>query len=164
MAGIPDYFGSMVFDEREMKARLSGKVYHSLKQTIRRGERLDPEVADAVANAYARYGVVAEKYRSGEYDGKRRDSKEIFHAVGEGRRSQFSQFGHDASLSFLPEPGSACVGREQAAQQDEDGNDTHDQAESGQHFHGQYAQPVFHAAFASFSSRYTVTVLPWNRS
>ena len=39
--------------------------------------------ADAVANAYARYGVVVEKYRSGEYDGKRRDDKEIFHAVGE---------------------------------------------------------------------------------
>ena len=39
--------------------------------------------ADAVANAYARYGVVTEKYRSGEYDGKKRDNEEIFHAVGE---------------------------------------------------------------------------------
>ncbi len=51
MAGIPDYFGSLVFDERVMKARLSGSVYHSLKQTIRRGERLDAGVADAVADA-----------------------------------------------------------------------------------------------------------------
>ncbi len=51
MTNIPEYFGSMVFDEREMKARLSGSVYHSLKQTIRRGERLDASVADAVADA-----------------------------------------------------------------------------------------------------------------
>jgi len=51
MSGIPDYFGSLVFDERAMKARLSGSVYHSLKQTIRRGERLDAGVADAVADA-----------------------------------------------------------------------------------------------------------------
>ena len=51
MAGVPDFFGSMVFDERVMKARLSGKVYHSLKQTIRKGERIDPQIADAVADA-----------------------------------------------------------------------------------------------------------------
>ena len=57
MAGIPDYFGSLVFDEREMKARLSGKVYHSLKQTIRKGERLESEVADAVADAMRDWAV-----------------------------------------------------------------------------------------------------------
>ncbi len=51
MSGVPEYFGSMVFDERMMKARLSANVYHSLKQTIRRGERLDANVADAVADA-----------------------------------------------------------------------------------------------------------------
>ena len=38
---------------------------------------------DAVANAYARYGVVTEKYRAGEYDGRARDEKEIYHALGE---------------------------------------------------------------------------------
>ena len=57
MAGIPDDFGSLVFDERAMKARLPGKVYHSLKQTIRRGERLDPTVADAVADAMRDWAV-----------------------------------------------------------------------------------------------------------
>ncbi len=57
MAGIPDCFGSMVFDEREMKARLSGKVYHSLKQTIRKGERLESEAADAVADAMRDWAV-----------------------------------------------------------------------------------------------------------
>ncbi len=57
MTGIPEFFGSMVFDEREMKARLSGRVYHSLKQTIRRGERLDASVADAVADAMRDWAV-----------------------------------------------------------------------------------------------------------
>ena len=57
MAGIPDDFGSLVFDERAMKARLPGKVYHSLKQTVRRGERLDPTVADAVADAMRDWAV-----------------------------------------------------------------------------------------------------------
>ncbi|MCR5825109.1 MAG: glutamine synthetase III [Oscillospiraceae bacterium] len=51
MTTVPAYFGSLVFDERVMKARLSANVYHSLKQTIRRGERLDASVADAVAEA-----------------------------------------------------------------------------------------------------------------
>ena len=57
MAGIPDDFGSLVFDERAMKARLPGKVYHSLKQTVRRGERLDQTVADAVADAMRNWAV-----------------------------------------------------------------------------------------------------------
>ena len=51
MKNVPDYFGSMVFDDRVMKARLSGKVYRSLKQTIDEGTRLDGDVANAVANA-----------------------------------------------------------------------------------------------------------------
>ena len=57
MAGVPDYFGSMVFDERVMKARLPAKVYHSLKQTVRQGQRLDPSVADAVADAMRDWAV-----------------------------------------------------------------------------------------------------------
>ena len=31
---IPEYFGSMVFDDRVMKARLSADVYRSLRKTI----------------------------------------------------------------------------------------------------------------------------------
>lgn len=38
---------------------------------------------ESVANAFARYGTVIEKYRSGEYDGKARDDKEIYHTLGE---------------------------------------------------------------------------------
>ena len=38
---------------------------------------------DAVANAFARYGTVMEKYRSGEYNGRARDEGEIYHALGE---------------------------------------------------------------------------------
>ena len=51
---VPEYFGSMVFDDRVMKARLSGDVYRSLKQTIQKGVKLDPTVADAVAAIEAR--------------------------------------------------------------------------------------------------------------
>ena len=36
MTTVPEIFGSMVFDSRVMKARLSGDVYHSLKRTIQK--------------------------------------------------------------------------------------------------------------------------------
>ena len=51
MDKVTEYFGSMVFDERQMKARLTEKVYKSLKRTIDRGVKLDSSVADAVAAA-----------------------------------------------------------------------------------------------------------------
>ena len=34
MGTVTDYFGSLVFDDRVMKATLSAKVYASLKKTI----------------------------------------------------------------------------------------------------------------------------------
>ena len=34
MEKVTEYFGSMVFDDRIMKATLSEKVYRSLKRTI----------------------------------------------------------------------------------------------------------------------------------
>ena len=46
---IPELFGSMVFDDREMRARLSEDVYASLKRTIDENVRLDDKVAEAVA-------------------------------------------------------------------------------------------------------------------
>ena len=49
MKTVPEYFGSLVFDDRMMKATLSDEVYRSLKKTIDEGARLDPAVADAVA-------------------------------------------------------------------------------------------------------------------
>ena len=46
---IPELFGSLVFDDRVMRARLSDKVYHSLRRTIDENAKLEAEVADAVA-------------------------------------------------------------------------------------------------------------------
>ena len=57
MEKITDYFGSMVFDDRVMKARLSEKVYKSLKRTIEQGRSLDPTVADAVASAMKDWAI-----------------------------------------------------------------------------------------------------------
>lgn len=57
MEKVQDYFGSMVFDERIMKAVLSEKVYKSLKRTIDRGTPLDITVANAVASAMKDWAV-----------------------------------------------------------------------------------------------------------
>ncbi len=57
MSGVPEKFGSMVFDERVMKARLPEKVYRSLKRTIRKGEVLDPSAADAVASVMKEWAI-----------------------------------------------------------------------------------------------------------
>ena len=46
---IPELFGSLVFDDRVMRARLSDEVYNSLRKTIDENVRLDVDVADAVA-------------------------------------------------------------------------------------------------------------------
>ena len=51
MNTVSDYFGSMVFDDRVMKATLSAEVYASLKKTIDEGAKLDIGVANAVADA-----------------------------------------------------------------------------------------------------------------
>ncbi len=47
---VPKLFGSLVFDDRVMRARLSADVYASLKKTIDENETLDTAVADAVAS------------------------------------------------------------------------------------------------------------------
>ena len=51
MSTVKDYFGCLVFDERQMKASLPAKVYNSLKKTINEGAELDLSVANAVAHA-----------------------------------------------------------------------------------------------------------------
>ncbi len=51
MKTVSDYFGSLVFDDRVMKATLSEEVYASLKKTIDEGLELDIGVANAVAGA-----------------------------------------------------------------------------------------------------------------
>ena len=57
MQTVSDYFGSMVFDDRVMRATLSADVYRSLKRTIDRGSQLDISVANAVANAMKDWAV-----------------------------------------------------------------------------------------------------------
>ena len=57
MKSVPDYFGSKVFDNRVMKARLSPDVYNSLKQTIKQGKKLDSGLADSVASAMKDWAV-----------------------------------------------------------------------------------------------------------
>ena len=46
---IPELFGSMVFDDRVMRSRLSADVYESLRKTIEENAKLDTKVADVVA-------------------------------------------------------------------------------------------------------------------
>ena len=57
MMTVPESFGSLVFDSRVMKARLSADVYHSLKHTIQKGTKLDLSVANAVAAAMKDWAV-----------------------------------------------------------------------------------------------------------
>ncbi len=46
---VPELFGSLVFDDRVMRARLSAEVYASLRKTIDENVRLNNDVAEAVA-------------------------------------------------------------------------------------------------------------------
>ena len=55
--GVPEYFGCLVFDDRMMRARLSADIYHSLKKTVKEGQRLDSSLADAVAKAMKDWAV-----------------------------------------------------------------------------------------------------------
>ena len=57
MKSVSESFGSMVFDDRVMRATLSAKVYASLKKTIDEGETLDIGVANAVAQAMKDWAV-----------------------------------------------------------------------------------------------------------
>jgi len=54
---VPELFGSMVFDDRMMKARLSANVYNSLQQTINHGKKLESGVANAVADAMKEWAI-----------------------------------------------------------------------------------------------------------
>ena len=57
MRTVSDYFGSLVFDDRVMRAKLPSDVYASLKRTIDGGASLDTHVADAVATAMRDWAV-----------------------------------------------------------------------------------------------------------
>ena len=57
MNTLTESFGSLVFDDRDMKARLTGEVYRAMKQTMKKGQPLNPKVADAVAAAMRDWAV-----------------------------------------------------------------------------------------------------------
>ena len=57
MNTVTETFGSLVFDDRVMKANLSATVYQSLKKTIDEGTELDLSVANAVASAMKDWAV-----------------------------------------------------------------------------------------------------------
>ena len=57
MKTVSEYFGSLVFDDRVMKATLSAEVYASLKKTIDEGASLRSEVANAVASAMKDWAI-----------------------------------------------------------------------------------------------------------
>ncbi len=57
MNTVTDYFGSLVFDDRMMKATLSSDIYRSLKKTIDEGARLDTDVANAVAKSMKDWAI-----------------------------------------------------------------------------------------------------------
>ena len=54
---VQEIFGSLVFDQRQMAARLPKDIFKSLQRTIREGKALDISVADVVANAMKEWAV-----------------------------------------------------------------------------------------------------------
>ena len=54
---IPDIYGSYVFGDKEMQARLPRAIYKSLKRSMATGEELDPVVADATACAMKEWAI-----------------------------------------------------------------------------------------------------------
>ena len=54
---VPELFGSLVFNDKVMRARLSSDVYASLKETIDKNVKLDESVADAVAEEMKNWAI-----------------------------------------------------------------------------------------------------------
>ncbi|HWS42538.1 MAG TPA: glutamine synthetase III [Pseudoflavonifractor sp.] len=57
MKEVPNLFGSMVFNDAVMQARLPKEVYKALKKTISQGTHLELDVANVVANAMKDWAV-----------------------------------------------------------------------------------------------------------
>jgi glutamine synthetase len=56
-AKISDVFGANTFNRRVMQEKLPKSVFESLQRTIRRGERLDPGIANEVAHAMKEWAL-----------------------------------------------------------------------------------------------------------
>ncbi|MCQ2613576.1 MAG: glutamine synthetase III [Treponemataceae bacterium] len=57
MSSVTEIFGSMVFDDEAMLARLPKETYKALQSTIKRGKHLDLNVASVVANAMKDWAI-----------------------------------------------------------------------------------------------------------
>ena len=65
MNSIPEIFGSAVFNDEKMRERLPKDVYESLKKTAMSGARLEPNIANVVAEKMKEW--IAETIRK-EYE------------------------------------------------------------------------------------------------
>ena len=54
---VPEMFGSNVFGDSVMRARLPKNIYKKLRETIDGGKELDPSLADVVANAMKDWAI-----------------------------------------------------------------------------------------------------------
>ncbi|MEI7999005.1 MAG: glutamine synthetase III [Candidatus Omnitrophota bacterium] len=54
---LPEYFGQNVFNLKVMKEVLSSKAYASIEKTIKEGGKLDPSIADEVAEAMKKWAI-----------------------------------------------------------------------------------------------------------
>ncbi|MBR2296336.1 MAG: glutamine synthetase III [Clostridia bacterium] len=57
MSTIAEIFGTMVFDDKEMKKRLPEDIYNSIQNTIKNGKHLDLTVANVVAKAMMEWAI-----------------------------------------------------------------------------------------------------------
>ena len=57
MRNVPELFGSMVFNDRIMRAKLPRDTYKALKKTMLQGTHLELDVANEVANAMREWAV-----------------------------------------------------------------------------------------------------------
>ena len=57
MSNVPELFACKVFDDKVMRARLPEKIYRSLRETINNGARLNPDLANAVADVMVDWAV-----------------------------------------------------------------------------------------------------------
>ena len=54
---VPDYYGENVFSLKVMRKHLSEKAYKSISETIKNGGKLDPSIADEIAEAMKNWAV-----------------------------------------------------------------------------------------------------------
>lgn len=57
MSKVTEIFGSMVFDDDTMEARLPKDTYKALQRTIKIGKHLDLSLANIVANAMKDWAI-----------------------------------------------------------------------------------------------------------